>query len=1753
MSRIPGWEPTEGWSPYFSGYVPELSVAAYRAGLPENDLKQINSWSKLYAKHRELLKMDNETALAEYQQLDESVQQALKDTFDNPDYLNKPKDWTVLGAIGSFAKTLVTSPFKGAFQALSGYSNLLTGVAGGTLSYAAQTGQFKGSMLNFWADDWDGKRIWNVEYTKQLDEMYGPGMSALAKGLVTGWTPGRVIEEAGGVTPEMERALNFMQENPDKFADILADYRRAQVSPGRELARRELRLSPDAPTIEEAAFDRLSGVYDATFQIIADPLTWATLGTWGAGKAIVRGIQTGTREGLVAKATLTADLVPRRFIVNKGAVYGKLFKAGIAPEKAVPEVFKLPEVRQVWDGIPGRTPGLGPLLKQFREGDATVKARVMTSIAENYPAYNNDEIIRVLAFNGDKNAGTLIENADTAAQFFINAEHAKYLFSGKSNSMIFYRTNHVVTANKSSLWANTIRKSISDMFNTRLKGTTDDNLFEAIQKTDKVMDVAYFEGKYIDVGSDLNQAARKIADVRNSDHLFMFASNLMKRWDQKLNRYTSRHPLGRPIFTTDDDVTKSLDAFRDLARMVLPNTEAKVLTQRFVDLKEYDRIVLLRGLYADILHSSGLGAIPGGSEIIENILKKKFGAQGTYAVGNSIDIPKALNTTQLARAGAELGVEADKLKVQSPVQNFQFSPSVGQLDWLEIAKLKGDNAKVWNGLRRLGVVLNGQAVSHATNTWSLLTLAPKLGVRATIDELFLFGLYAPKEVMFNFFRGAGRQAIKVLAIASGKADGLSFSGEKFFKLQDTITNDMRIKIQEDAINLHPKDFNAQKKYVINRYLEIALKEMKNTPNLGNNLPAINKLDDDDIQSIFEFIFNNPLGFDSLSSTQARVAGLSGGVVPVIQDLLSSGAMEAAMKELGVKNVGKWVELPASASKGQRILGQYSNVSARFSDNYEKFNIKSTSPSEIFFRNNGLKTDQDFYQAVTDVLTAFGIKLPANKTYLQLIQDVNAGLLTQPTAMFAKGTPARTLLDSLSEYASLKGSASDIEILTRWAELHILDLRKAFHGSTDMNIFNNKLYDHVRKNTFVPKLQGKYKKFNWDSFQVDEYGKLIDNNMIAGEMMVPFQAGPTNLTEWLAEYGNKIFEAMDQQVTSYFRAPAFMAMYLERAKTLRNGGYKDQYKNQLVRKFIDEKLKNNPNKVLSKNELDAINSKAEDFTNRAMTEFAVQDTLNSIMKYADNPQVRTALAFNLRNGSRFYRATEDFVRRFYRLKDHSIKTIMRMRLSALGLSASGFVHEDAQGQSYVVMPMDDLIFQVVDKPLRVLTGGKAGYNQTLVGDFTLKLAQVNPSFGPDATTPTLSGPMASLSVLTAKSILGRLGPNGRYAADKIDNILLGDIGDNLDLRRAVLPASLDRAWRILDANEKDRQEISALHQVIAYNAAHGKGLPADATPEEQYEYIKNLRISAHNVVVMRNLLGLMPIPFSPTLKETKDVPSFLKEVGVASIRQEFFDIYEGVLSNPNPRLDDPYEEALAIYVGKNPNKLIYTVSRSEKTTSIAFQKTEEVKDWYIKNKSLVDKYGEAAWLAAPNVGEFTPSSYAWFEASELIDNKDLESYLQEVQIAIDRQSYFDVEDEARERIAQTADMYQVQSIADSMNMTQELILTSNPLLRKRFMTGDFGVEKEKTILTNLSYMLADEKVKMDSGTRDKLSKALTIMTETAYKINSETGQSTQLRRDIRDQAIDDLRVLGNIDYSLRQANRAIFIPILKSLSRDTQVR
>ncbi len=72
-------------------------------------------------------------------------------------------------------------------------------------------------------------------------------------------------------------------------------------------------------------------------------------------------------------------------------------------------------------------------------------------------------------------------------------------------------------------------------------------------------------------------------------------------------------------------------------------------------------------------------------------------------------------------------------------------------------------------------------------------------------------------------------------------------------------------------------------------------------------------------------------------------------------------------------------------------------------------------------------------------------------------------------------------------------------------------------------------------------------------------------------------------------------------------------------------------------------------------------------------------------------IHTVVSFSF---ARFYRATEDFWRRAYRIGTQQTDAIVRLRLATQGLEHSGFIYEDDEGELYFVFPGDDVIYNAV---------------------------------------------------------------------------------------------------------------------------------------------------------------------------------------------------------------------------------------------------------------------------------------------------------------------------------------------------------------------------------------------------------------------------------------------------------------------------
>ena len=172
---------------------------------------------------------------------------------------------------------------------------------------------------------------------------------------------------------------------------------------------------------------------------------------------------------------------------------------------------------------------------------------------------------------------------------------------------------------------------------------------------------------------------------------------------------------------------------------------------------------------------------------------------------------------------------------------------------------------------------------------------------------------------------------------------------------------------------------------------------------------------------------------------------------------------------------------------------------------------------------------------------------------------------------------------------------------------------------------------------------------------------------------------------------------------------------------------------------------------------------------------------------------------------------------------------------------------------------------------------------------------------------------------------------------------------------------------------------------------------------------------------------------------------------------------------------------------------------------------------------------------------------------MIKSRDLESFLNEVQVAVDRQKYFDAEDEAFDAISREPDFRKQQIIKQATQNYRDALRISNPYLDRALQQGDFGISKQETMLTSLKQMLADPTAPIDDMTRRKLLSAVEITDDSMNTFNYQSNiggpESVQYKKNYRNKALSDLRKLGAGDSSISQANKVIFEPMLRFKSRD----
>ena len=1027
---------------------------------------------------------------------------------------------------------------------------------------------------------------------------------------------------------------------------------------------------------------------------------------------------------------------------------------------------------------------------------------------------------------------------------------------------------------------------------------------------------------------------------------------------------------------------------------------------------------------------------------------------------------------------------------------------------------------------------------------------PRLGIRSAFDEGFMYAFTAPGRDLINFARQKGKVAGFGAAAYTGRADAEGIGLALIKKLGG--------KTPSGYLNIEERNRIIQKLADDSGITVAELDVLRINTEIAERASIFLKgLDESEKAYWFQAMVHQPDVLNSMANSIAARTSIGGRFDEIFSGTsinaseltraLNAGGAKADPLKVGNQYNEVDIAKLIQADPAYLTLAHFDNWYIRFATprQHGKLQLADSfrvSPAVAFFSNKGLKTPEDFTNAVDDMMKYLGMSKKGGEW---IVNTSNAAAAQKFLSYFGD-----------TVFQRQKG-LTDNQIIRVHIERMLMDMRDNFHGSTGN--YNQALFDAIAKNhnDLVAKeladgvsISNKWQKAV-QQIAYKEFDELTQGFKPSGVINTRIKFPEfTDFDSAYKKLGNGMMDLMDRQVNAILRQPAVMVTYFKLRKNY--AGIEAAWAKKLLdqaKKANAEALKRNPGYI------DTLTQRITLQTEKHFSEVALNEAADTVLKFADNPSIRTNFAISVRTVGRFYRATEDFWRRMYRMKDVAPTALYRMRLAHLGLDSSGIMHEDQEGNNYIMMPMDNIIFKATDTTIRALTPGTdSGYKEPLFNDFTLKINNINPSFSPDSGLPLLSGPIAALGVLGMKNLIGNVPiPGAERAATEFDNFALGRLGDNMDITRALVPATLSKLWSFLPINEKTRQEVTAAQQAIAYNAANGKFLDPNSTDQEKYDYLKNVRISAHNVIALRSFLGLIS-PVAPSLQESKGVPDYLLDVGVTGLRNEFWDIFESIQKRYGDEVQDPYEMALSIFTGKNPGKIIYTVARDEKQTKVLITKTKQMQDWALMNKKFIGMYGEAAFIFGPHTGDFNSGVYNWLQSADLLKDKDLETYYDDVMVAEDKQKYYDIAKWETEQLGTQTYVSERKKIIQTSTAAREGLLASNPLLLAAITGGGNEIATEEAMLRSLKQIVLDDTSPVNGGLRIKMKSAIQAMEDfmSFSKDESVKGlfNASSLKRQYRDRVENIINELSTQDPALREATRAIFNSILKYYSRDT---
>jgi len=673
------------------------------------------------------------------------------------------------------------------------------------------------------------------------------------------------------------------------------------------------------------------------------------------------------------------------------------------------------------------------------------------------------------------------------------------------------------------------------------------------------------------------------------------------------------------------------------------------------------------------------------------------------------------------------------------------------------------------------------------------------------------------------------------------------------------------------------------------------------------------------------------------------------------------------------------------------------------------------------------------------------------------------------------------------------------------------------------LINDALVNKVRKTVIDPET-GKTRldidASNLTYKDLDEFDKLSRPETVIGMRYVPVDS-LGDITSWLKNVKNGGMALMGKQISILGREPALFANYQIYRQRLMTA------EADMAKRYVDQGL----------DEVTA-NLTASKWAGNIAQDLATTRTL----QYVDNPAIRTNFAFNMRNFARYYRATEDFYRRVGRAVRFDPLSIAKFRLALTGLEHTGFIHKDENGELYFVYPGDEIIYSAVGMGMR-LTRNENALKLPQPAQFTGRVSMLTPSLDPEAAIPTLSGPVAAISI----SFIERWLPESEQMSFR--KRLLGKYSVNRTLPELLLPTTVSRIYNgFFNNDERASQYASAVRKAHMYYAANGimkEFIEKEMAGGEEWsaaflKYSNYVEATARNVTVVRNTFGLVA-PASPQVDFGLDVPEWVREQSnITQLKPQFQELIRQYGNDPQAA-----DKALYRFTTLYPGKSVYALTESEKTGIGTVAASKEAVDWIRANPGLSKKYPEAIRFIIPSNGKYDLEAYAFLQDQGFTEMKTIEKFAYEAVVAEDYFYWRQVKNFQDERIANTPNTAEKRAFQSQWEAWSRQYREQNPHVQVYLDSIVRNDQAKKNVISELANMNRKGDVP-DTESNRKIIQMVDLYNQFSSNITSVTGRTDEevsYRKNLRRTTLEYMLEIAQNDSQALAAYRTLFDPLI----------